>query len=99
MYFDRFDICAAYNLFSCFYGWDAYTHGIQCRLSRMRYRSPSEETLDGLTENAKEIYAALVRKHAAVNVAYDRMIKRAKGRLSDLEIRRAVGLPAPRYPR
>lgn len=63
-YFDRFDICAAYNMFSILWGWDAYTHGIQCRLSRLKYKpSCSEEYLEGLSENAREIYTALVNRH------------------------------------
>jgi len=100
LYFDRFDICAAFNLFSCDYGWDPYTHGIQTRLSRMHYRpSRSEEYLPGLKENAKAIYAHLVRKHYPEIVAYNRLTRRARGRLTDSEIRTVVGLPPPRYPR
>jgi len=79
MHFDRSDILAAYNLYSCFYGGDGYHYenGIRCRLSRIKYRpSQSEEYLSGLSENAKEIYAALVRKHNSTLVATERFIKR-----------------------
>lgn len=63
MYFDRFDICCAYNLYSQFWGHDKYTHGIQNRLSKLEFKpAPSEEFLEGLSENAFEIYVALVQK-------------------------------------
>lgn len=93
-YFNRWDILAAYHLFSVHYNGDRYTNGIGCRLSRLKYRpTHSEEYMSGLSDNGKAIYAALVRRHYAINVAYDRMIKRANGRLSDREIRLFVGLP------
>ena len=64
MHFDKFDICAAYNLYSQLWGWDAYTHGIQARLCKLTYRpSNSEQGLSGCSENAQEIYLQLVRRH------------------------------------
>ena len=63
MYFDRFDICAAYNMYSILWGHDAYTNGIQARLARIEYRpSHSEEYLEGLSENAREIFDRLERR-------------------------------------
>ena len=71
MEFDRFDVCAAYNVFSQLWGWDAYTHGIQVRLSRIAYRpSNSEQTLGGLSYNAREIYAALVARKFPTESSY-----------------------------
>lgn len=74
--FNRWDIMAAYNVYSQLWGWDAYTHGIQARLVRLRYRDPSAETLEALTPNAKEIYGRLVRRHQGHSVAYDRLHRR-----------------------
>ena len=79
--FDRFDICAAYNLFSQHYGWDGYTCDIQARLARIDYRpAASEQYIKGLSENAKAIYGALVRKHARINVGLERLDRALKGR-------------------
>jgi hypothetical protein len=74
--FNRHDICAAYNLFSQSWGWDAYTHGIQARLTRLRYRDPGAETLEDLTANAKAIYGRLERRHHGDAVAYNRLHRR-----------------------
>lgn len=61
MSFDRFDVCAAYNLYAVLYGHDDYTRGIQARLARISYKpSLSEEYLCGLSANAREIFTALV---------------------------------------
>ena len=60
-YFDRFDILAAYSLYSVLFAGDDYTAGIQVRLARLSYEpSRSEEHLDGLSENGQDIYLALV---------------------------------------
>ena len=70
MHFDRFDICAAYNMYSVLWGGDGYHYPnyIQVRLSRIKYRpSHSEEYLEGLSENAREIYNALVLKREGVD--------------------------------
>lgn len=59
--FDRFDICAAYNLYSCLYGWDDYTNGIQSRLAKIKYRpSASDQDLEEISENAQDILLDLV---------------------------------------
>ena len=82
MHFDRFDICAAYNLFSCLWGWDTYTHGIQVRLSRIQYRpAPLEEQIQGLTENGRAIFGALVRKHYPNRVGWARRARERGGAL------------------
>ncbi len=74
--FDRWDILAAYNVYSQLYGWDHYTHGIQARLSRLHYHSPAEQTVEQLSANGKLIFGRLVRKHQAKDVAYTRLNKR-----------------------
>ena len=66
MYFDRFDICAAYYWFandfhsgqnSVFYKWFA-------RLNKLRYRPALlEMSIDSCSENAQEIYNNLIIKH------------------------------------
>jgi len=68
MHFDRFDICAAFALYSQLWGHDAYTNQIQYRLHLLKYRaSRSEETLSGCSENAQEIYLGLVKKHQSAD--------------------------------
>jgi hypothetical protein len=75
--FDRFDICNAYFMYSILWGHDSYTNGIQSRLRRIGYRpARSEEYLEGMSENAKAIYGALVRRHQGDFVAYERLYRR-----------------------
>lgn len=75
--FNRWDICAAYNMYAVGYNGDAAANEIGCRLSRLRYRpARSEETLAGLSENAKAIYGSLVRRHNALFVGYERLARR-----------------------
>lgn len=53
VHFDRFDICAAYNLYSQLWGWDNYTRGIQARLHGLRYRAgDSAQRVETLSDNA-----------------------------------------------
>jgi hypothetical protein len=74
MHFDRFDICAAYNMYGLL--WDS-GRKYSAALHRLKYRpAHSEEYLEGLSENAKEIYGALVRKHERIFVAWERYAKR-----------------------
>jgi len=64
-YFDRFDICSAYNLYATLWGGDGakYENAIQCRLSALDFRaSRSEESPEGLSENAQDIYLALIAR-------------------------------------
>lgn len=61
MHFDRWDIAAAWHLYL------QHTHGGQwspkyarlCKLRRWYRPSPSEEFVDGLSENARAIYDQL----------------------------------------
>ena len=53
MYFDRYDICEAYNLLAHDYG----LYDVKTRLDNFGFKcSHSAEFYDGLTENGKEIY-------------------------------------------
>lgn len=64
MFFDRFDICEAHYLY--YLEWHAGQASREYeKLSRMhRYFRPSPLlSYDNLTENSKEIYDNLVRKH------------------------------------
>ena len=65
MYFDRFDICAAYYLYGSLY------HGGQCT-KEYAYTSRALEcgfepgpifSYDSLSDNAKMIYKSLKRRH------------------------------------
>lgn len=68
MHFDRFDICAAYNLYAIHYGWDRYTHGIIARLVALQYEpGRTDQYYDSLSENAQEIYDALVARRGHVS--------------------------------
>lgn len=61
--FDRFDILAAYNVFSQYAGWDNYTRGIQSRLRTLGYKPSRSETLiEGLSDNAGDILLALTER-------------------------------------
>lgn len=60
-HFDRWDVCAAYNMYATLWGGDgcAYENRVQRRLSKLAYRaSSSEERLEGLSENANQLDAA-----------------------------------------
>jgi hypothetical protein len=73
MNFDRFDICAAYNVYSVLWGGDGctYENTIQVRLSRLDYKpASSEQTLAGLSDNAREIYQELVKRHQQTTSGY-----------------------------
>ena len=72
-YFDRFDICAAYWMFDILWNPTEYSP----RLRRLGY-APSyrEQFLENLSDNAKEIYGALVRRHHALMVGFERYAKR-----------------------
>jgi hypothetical protein len=63
MYFDRFDICEAYYLYFSDYHTGQWSREYE-RLSKMsRYFKPSPNlSLETLSENAREIYDALVEK-------------------------------------
>ena len=75
--FNRFDVCAAYNVYSQLWGWDSYTHGIQARLARMGWEAGAGSgRLEDLTENAKAIFGTLERRHQASAVAYNRLRRR-----------------------
>jgi hypothetical protein len=66
MAFDRFDICAAYNLYATLWagGGRTYAGQITARLARFGYRpSRGEEYLCGLSPEAREIYAGVVSRH------------------------------------
>ena len=82
MYFDRFDIVGAYNLFAALFGWDHYTHGIIARIARiarLRARRLPERVQD-LSPNAKVIFGGLARRHCPTVVALGRFERRARGR-------------------
>lgn len=71
--FDRWDICAAWNVYSMLWGGDGcrFENAIQCRLSAIRYRPAiSEQSLAGLSENAREIYDDLVQAHQHCESGY-----------------------------
>ena len=52
-YFDRFDICEAYNLLAHDFG----LYDVKARLDNLGFRcAPSAEYYDGLSENARAIY-------------------------------------------
>lgn len=66
MYFDRFDICEAYYLFAYLWhgGQWSKEYAIFGRLERMGFRvSPLFNGRESLSENGKEIYDNLVRRH------------------------------------
>lgn len=77
MYWDRFDICAAYYHFVCLtivrskhYSLDEiirYQLGVYMQLHRLRYKPGlSDSKLSNISDNAKAIYMGLIRKHLGV---------------------------------
>lgn len=80
-HFDRFDICAAWNLYLQHH-WKGPSDPLYRRHENLRKSftpSRAEETLDGLSENALEIYTALCAKagtltrveHPIANMPFD----------------------------
>lgn len=68
MYWDRFDICEAYYLFFADYheGQGSEKYRRLCQLTRPGFFSPSPLlNLEGLNENARAIYDALVERETA----------------------------------
>jgi hypothetical protein len=73
MSFDRFDICEAYYMYDVLWGPTPYG----ARLHRMKYKPHHSLDLDTMSENAKAIYGALVRRHQRLYVGYERYYRRA----------------------
>lgn len=66
MYFDRFDICEAYYLFAMLYhgGQFSKEYEIFGRLEKIKFcPSPLFRDENSLSENGREIFDALVKKH------------------------------------
>ena len=64
--FDRFDILAAYNVYAALFGAES----IKARIARIGFQpSRSEERPEGLSENAQDIYLALVLRLEGVDAA------------------------------
>ena len=64
MYFDRFDICEAYYVFTMLWheGQWSEEYAIFGRLKKLKFRpSPMLSDENDLTENGREIYGKLVR--------------------------------------
>ena len=72
-YFDRFDVCAAYAQLKLFYGeaqifrlrpsWPNRSKSVGIVLNRLRWYDPHAGRYDRLSENAKAIYDAFVKRH------------------------------------
>jgi hypothetical protein len=73
MYFDRFDICAAYYWYAIGYSGDyascEYANLIHRRLDAIPYKPSMSEEYGKLSENAQEIYDALVARREPASVA------------------------------
>lgn len=97
MFFNRWDVLSAFYMYSVLYNGGRYAADVAARLRKLEFRpAPSEEKIEGLSENAKAIFGRLVRSQEWRDVAIQRFIKRANGRLPGL------GAPyreiAKRYP-
>lgn len=73
-YFDRFDICEAYAMYATL--WAPEPHKINARLRRLQFRPRVTMALENLSENSKEIYGALVKKHERLYVGFERLSRR-----------------------
>jgi hypothetical protein len=65
MYFDKFDICEAYQVFATLYhgGQWSKEYAIHGRLARIGYRGHNVDRPEELEENARAIFDALVARH------------------------------------
>lgn len=73
--YDSFDICEAYWLYYCYWHSGgltardrAHKRSISCQLEALRFRPAMDLSEETLTDNGKEIYAALVAKWEGVNL-------------------------------
>ncbi len=70
MYFDRFDICAAYYWYAIGYSGDLrsceYANRIQRRLHRISYKPGTSVEYGRLEENAQAIYDELVARREPI---------------------------------
>jgi hypothetical protein len=76
---DRWAIMAAYYMYSVLWGGDGATYANQVnnRLHRLRFKPASaEETLEGLSPEAKRVYGCLELRHHRHYVAYNRWHRR-----------------------
>jgi hypothetical protein len=66
MHFDRFDICAAWNLYLQHTYYDQWCpkYARLCKLQRVFKPARSEEFVDGLSENARAIYDNLMSQES-----------------------------------
>ena len=70
MYFNRFDVCEAYYMFSMLFhgGMGCSIYAKFGQLERLRFRpSPLLSNPCDLDENAREIYRQLVVSHCGIN--------------------------------
>lgn len=95
-YFDRFDVCEAYAVYSMLYGPRS---DIDARLRRVEFcPAPALSGPDHLTENGKVIFGGLVRRSEREYVAYERLHRRRPDVFPAWPGSRSVGSPA-RYVR
>jgi hypothetical protein len=66
MHFDRYDICAAWNLYlqHTLGGQGCPKYPRLCRLQKLFRPAPSEQVPDGLSENARAIYDNLMSQES-----------------------------------
>jgi hypothetical protein len=72
-YFDRYDICEAYAAYAQLW---APIRNIDERLHRIGFRLSPCFSLEGMSENAKEIYGGLVRRNERLLVGFKRLYRR-----------------------
>lgn len=73
-YFDRFDICEAYQMYATLWAPDPIK--INDRLRRIQFKPGISLRLENLTENSKQIYGQLVCRHERLYVGFERLYRR-----------------------
>jgi len=87
--FDRFSVCIAYNMYATDYNGSREAYEYQNRLHRIDFHpgmsAYSIETYrDSDREEVSRIYGDLVMRHNHTYVCYERLRRRAKGRVSSV---------------
>lgn len=64
LYFDRFDVCAAYYMFASLYhgGMGSKEYAIFTRLHNVHYKPAPSLSVESLSENARAIFDGLIER-------------------------------------
>ena len=83
---DRFSVCAAYHIYSVAYNGAREANEYAARLRRLDFHPGSNAyNIEGYRDDDRDevsrIYGDLVMRHNALHVGYERLYRRARGRV------------------